>query len=98
MEEKRKWSRLNVEEKERTFISCTDSKNKGEILDMSAGGMKVTFSKPVELGAIISGEFKVPPRTGPFYMIGKVSRVTERKGAWEVGLEFEKVSTIPVNA
>ncbi|MCD6583468.1 MAG: PilZ domain-containing protein [Candidatus Omnitrophica bacterium] len=97
MEERRKFNRWYVEE-EKAVISCAGVREEGKVVDISAGGMKINLSRPVEIGSIIYGEFKILPTIGSFFVRGKVSRVMEKEGMWEVAVEFEKVSTLPLEA
>ena len=98
MEERRKFNRWYVEEEEKAVIACAGVKEEGKIVDISAGGMKINLSRPVEIGSIVSGEFKILSTISPFFVRGKVSRVIEKEGMWEVAVEFEKVSTLPLEA
>lgn len=95
MEERRKFERL-PKEREKAVISFSGSREEAEVLDISTGGMKVFFSRPVEVGSVISGEFRVTPDIGPFYVKGRINRVVQKDDRWEVAVEFEKVSTYPI--
>ncbi len=98
MEERRKFNRWYLEEKEKAVISLADTENKEEVevVDISAGGMRFFSSRPVEIGTTVYGEFKVLPNLGPYFIKGRVNRVEKRKeDAWEIAIQFEKVRTIP---
>jgi c-di-GMP-binding flagellar brake protein YcgR len=98
MEERRKFNRWRAETAERAAITYAGTKEEAEILDISAGGMRVFFPRFVDIGAVIYGEFKILPGRGPFFVRGKVIRAAEREGKWDLGIEFEKVSTLPLQA
>lgn len=93
MVEKRRFNRWHTEKGKDAVISCAGIKEKVKILDISATGMKISLSKPIALGAIIQAEFTVSSNLGPFFVKGRVMRVTEKAGLWEAAVEFEKVST-----
>ncbi len=93
MGEKRKFNRWETKKEKNAVISCAGVKKEAGILDIGAGGMKISLLNPVEVGTAIEGEFKILPFLGPFFMRGKVIRATEKDGAWEVAIEFDKIST-----
>lgn len=96
MTEKRKFNRWHTEKQKDTVISGPGIEKKVKILDISAGGMKICLPQPINVGVVIRGEFKIFPHLGPFFVKGKVIRVTEKEGVWEVAIEFEKISTAQV--
>lgn len=97
MEDRRRYNRWYLDTaEEKAFVSWSGAEESVKIIDISTGGMKIAFSRPIDVGVTIYGEFKVLPHLGPFYVRGKVSRVTEKDGMWEVVVEFEKVSTLPL--
>lgn len=97
MEERRKYNRWYLDAgEEKAVVSWAGRQENVRIIDISAGGIKMAFYEPVEIGTTIFGEFKVLPHLGPFYIRGKVKRVTENEGIWEVVVEFEKVSSLPL--
>lgn len=96
MEERRKFNRWCIEGEDKTVIECNDAKEVVSLTNVSAGGMKLSFSKPINLGSIVWSEIKVLPNMQPFFIKGEVNRVEEKGNSWEVAIEFDKVSTIPI--
>ncbi|MBU0503941.1 MAG: PilZ domain-containing protein [Candidatus Omnitrophota bacterium] len=91
MKEKRKFNRIN--KKDDAFYHKGDGKKeKCIVLDISAGGMKVALDNKLEPGNSIFGQFQILPGLGHFYICGEVVWVKGR----EVGVKFNKVSTIPL--
>lgn len=97
MEEKRQFGRWNADRQKNALVSCGGVKEEASILDISAGGMRISFPKPLDVGSTVYGEFNLMGNLGPFFVRGKVDRVKELKGIWEVAVAFEKVSTIPID-
>lgn len=98
MQERRRFNRCRLEQKAK--ILTEDSREeKGTLLDVSVGGMRVLLNKKVELGSRLSGQFKIIPHLGPFYVQGVVAWVKPVKEQdaqrWEIGVKFTKVNTIP---
>ena len=96
MEEKRKSCRWNLEEKNKAVVSYGGQEEQVTILDISAGGMKFSFSHPLDIGSILYGKFRLPSNMGPFFIKGKVDRVFQDQHNWEVAVAFEKVSAVPL--
>ena len=96
MEEKRKFNRLYLETELKTTVSYSGLKEEVEISDISAAGMKVSFLKPLDVGTIVYGEFRVLPHLGPFFVKGKISRVIQKGENFETAIEFDKVSSLPL--
>lgn len=91
MREKRKFSRIN--KKDATFFHKGDGRQeKCIVLDISVGGMKMALGAELHPGNLIFGQFQILPAIGHFYVYGEVVWV---KGN-EVGVKFNKVSTIPL--
>ena len=63
-------------------------------MDVSAGGMKVSLSHPLDLGTIVYGKFKVLPQLGPFFVRGKVIRAKKKDNRFETAIEFKNVCTL----
>jgi len=97
MEEKRKFSRWGLDN-ERAYIDLEGQKEEVQILDISIAGMRVIANRPIDKDRQVTGEFKILPNIGPFFVRGKVIWSTERDKNFESGIEFEKVSTIPLEA
>ena len=98
MDNRRTFNRWDVAGEEKMSVSCAGLDEKVDVLDISAGGMRISFPKPVEVGAVVRGEFTVIPKLGPYFIKGTVSRVTERDGAWEAAVEFNKIRAIPFSS
>ncbi|MCP4652119.1 MAG: PilZ domain-containing protein [Candidatus Omnitrophica bacterium] len=96
MDEKRGFNRWAVENSDKAVVSCADAKEEGAILDMSVSGMRVSLHKPLDVGSVVYGQFNV--LDFPYYVRGKVNRLMEIHGEWEVAIAFEKVSSVPLNA
>ncbi|OPX28315.1 MAG: hypothetical protein B1H08_06130 [Candidatus Omnitrophica bacterium 4484_171] len=93
MEDKRKFIRWN-EPKEKSAISCAELEGEVDVLDMSAGGMKILCSRHLEVGTVVYAELRIIPQIKPFFVIGKVTRSTARDNVYDVAIKFDKVSTI----
>lgn len=99
MEERRKFTRLSA--KEKTFLDKDVGNKQGSCLvDISPAGMKIIRDNEVKIGSVISGQFKILPDVGPFYIRGEVSWVKPagdktHPSHFEIGVKFNKVSTIP---
>jgi hypothetical protein len=96
MDEKRKFDRWSWQGKDKAVVCCDGSESQVNLLDVSTGGMKVCLSKSLGLGAAISGEFKILPQLGLFFVRGKVVREVKKGNIFETGIEFDKVSTVPL--
>ena len=96
MEEKRKFSRWTYEKEGRVVVSAQGRAEEAEIMDVSAGGMRVCMGHSLGVGSTISGKVTVLPKIGPFFVKGKVVRETPRDNDFEASIEFEKVSTLPL--
>jgi len=100
MEERRKFRRFST--KEKTLLDKEDgNKQEGSLVDISPGGMKTICDNEVTIGSVISGQFKILPNVGPFYIRGEVSWVKPaddktNPSHFEIGVKFNKVSTIPI--
>lgn len=94
MLEKRKFNRWYTNKKKEVLISGADIKGKKvEILDIGAGGMKVSLPHPLETGTVIRGKFEILPHLGTFFVKGEVTRVKEKEKQWEIVIKFKKIST-----
>lgn len=98
IEEKRKFNRVHAGDKGSAIITCAGLREQVPVLDVSAGGMKIAFSRPVNVGAEVYGKLNVLPNIGPFFIRGRVVRTLESDGMWKSAIEFDKVSTIPLDA
>ena len=99
MEERRKFGRCEVEQN--AEIAAEESQDeKGTLIDISTGGMKLVLNKQLKVGSRLSGSFKIVPYLGPFYVQGDVIWAKPKKQGnsrcWEVGVRFSKVKTIPI--
>ena len=95
MDERRQKQRWTVSGDKDLVVSSQDQKKQASLIDISTGGMRFSCSRPLEVGDTIEGEFSLPPSGGPFFIKGRVDRVSESSGMWEIAVVFEKVSTIP---
>ncbi|MCM8773905.1 MAG: PilZ domain-containing protein [Candidatus Omnitrophica bacterium] len=95
-EEKRKFERWNLEN-ENTQFDYKGRKEEMRILDISVRGMKILTNSPLEKFTSINCEFRILPNTAPFFVKGKVIWTAPKDSGFESGIEFEKVSTIPLN-
>ncbi len=94
MDDKRQFTRWFREGEDVAVVSCADVKDKGQIIDVSVGGMRLTMHKAVTLGETVYGQFSI--MDFPYYVRGRVNRVVPQGEAWEVAISFEKVSSIPL--
>ena len=97
MEDKRKFIRWS-EPKEKSAISCAELEGEVDVLDMSAGGMRILCSKPLEVGTVVYAELRIIPQIKPFFVMGRVTRSTARDNVYDVAIKFDKVSTIKLAA
>ena len=96
MDERRKHKRLQMAE--RTSLNKSDASEQCFLVDISPGGMKVQLEKEIKIGDPVSGQFKILPKAGPFYVKGTVTWVRKIKEAganYEIGVRFTKINTIP---
>lgn len=93
MEEKRSSKRWQQESENFGSIVCAGLREEVKVLDISIGGMKISFPKQVDIGTDLYGMVKIRPDKPPFYVSGKVVRVTQSEGFWETAIEFERVRT-----
>lgn len=97
MKERRKFARLHSQDK--AFLQKENKLEEGRVMDISPGGMRVLVSNNIKEGSIITGEFKIIPNSGNFYVLGEVMWARPAKPAsFEVGIKFSKVSTVPLRA
>lgn len=99
MQERRRFNRCKLEQKAKISHS-PNKQEKGLLLDIAMGGMRILLDGKAELGSQLFGQFKIVPYLGPFYVKGVVAWTKRVKDAgasyWEVGVKFTKVSTIPI--
>ncbi|MFA5118607.1 MAG: PilZ domain-containing protein [Candidatus Omnitrophota bacterium] len=95
MDERRKYSRWNIENNKATFGKGHEKKEV-PIADLSSGGMRVFLNETVPVGSKVTGEFRVTPQFGTYFVEGKVVWVKEstKHASHEVGVMFEKINTI----
>ena len=101
MEERRKFRRSSTKEKA-SLESKEGSKQESTLLDVGSGGMRILSESNVKPGSAISGKFKIMPDSGHFYVSGEVRWVKpttkdRHQPPYEIGIKFNKVSTIPIN-
>lgn len=100
MEEKRKFRRTPT--KEKAFLQNKEQNRQQEshLMDVSSGGMRVLSDINIKVGSPLSGQFKIMPASGNFYVTGEVIWVKPKtddpqRPAYEIGIKFHKVNTIP---
>ena len=96
MDDKRRFDRWNSKE-EKAYIDCAGTKTEVEIIDISIGGMRIATTYPIDKDREVTGEFKILPNIGSFFVKGKVVWVTKKEKDFESGIQFDKVSTIPIS-
>ncbi|MCK9594565.1 MAG: PilZ domain-containing protein [Candidatus Omnitrophica bacterium] len=101
MKERRRYTRLATKGKTSLNKDGKDAEE-GFLMDISPGGMRILLESQTRVGSVISGQFKIIPHIGPFYVKGEVAWINPLKDAqnnsnrFEVGVKFNKVSTIPI--
>jgi len=95
MNERRKFNRWEINDDKKVKIITADFSEEARLINISAGGMKAIFSRPLEIGSLVQGEISILPKGGPFYGVGKVLRLQQREKNWQVAVKFDKVSTLP---
>lgn len=98
MDERRKHKRLQMSEN--TSLNKNNADERCFLVDISPGGMKVQLEKEIKAGDTVSGQFKILPKAGPFYVKGTVTWVRplkekNRSANYEIGVRFTKINTIP---
>lgn len=99
MDERRKYRRSPA--KEKAFLKSRENNpQEGLLMDVSSGGMRISSDANIKVGTALSGQFKIMPDLGNFYVSGEViwskpaGKEAPEKG-YELGIKFNKVSTIP---
>ncbi len=101
MRERRKFFRLPSDDNA-VLEAEKGSQLQSQLLDVSSGGMRIlTHNKNIKIGNTISGQFKINPNMGNFYVRGTVVWVTSKSEtskttAYEIGIKFDKISTLPL--
>lgn len=100
MEERRKFRRSDA--KEKALLHGKETKHESSLLiDISSGGMRILSDNHIKIGSSVSGQFKIMPHMGNFYVSGEVVWAKPTKephhNAYEVGIKFTKISTIPIH-
>lgn len=96
MEEKRKFSRYNLENE--VSIELENGEKKVSMIDIGLGGMRVSSKTPLQQEKKFKGQLHILPNSKPFFVKGKVAWSTKDKNLHLAGLIFDKVSTIPLNS
>lgn len=94
VKEKRKFDRWELEDK--AHIDFEGKQEHIKILDVSIGGMRITTDFPLEKEKVFNGTFNILPQSRPFFIRGKVVWTVKKDNAFESGVIFDKVSTIPL--
>lgn len=95
MSELRRFNRLVSGDAQKATVIYAGSKEDAQLMDISAGGMKVCLSKPVSIGDSVSAKVKIHDAISDFFVAGKINRIFQRDGIWEAAVAFEKVSAVP---
>jgi hypothetical protein len=93
MEERRKFRRWHLDVEKKTILSQAGLKHEASLLDISAGGMKVSCNNSFAIGTTLNGIFELSQEGGPFYVRGRVCRLDQRDQNWEIAVVFEKIRT-----
>lgn len=101
MDERRKCRRTPAKEKA-VLESREHSRQESQLIDVSSGGIRIISDTNIKVGTIVSGKFKIMPTLGDFYISAEVAwnnpiSSQASKPLYEVGIKFNKVSTIPVH-
>jgi len=96
MDEKRKFNRWQVDNHNNAVVACEGKDRKAELIDISAGGMKLALSDHLDLGAIIYSKLDVLSDIKPFFVKGKIIRIEQKEKNFEAVVEFDQVSTVPL--
>ncbi len=102
MQEKRKFKRLATG-KETLVKEHLGKEKKATVVDISLGGMRVTLEGETKIGSFLSGQFRILPSMGPFYVNGEVIWVKLLKKdpqhpLYEVGVKFKNISAAPLES
>ncbi|MFA5362765.1 MAG: PilZ domain-containing protein [Candidatus Omnitrophota bacterium] len=102
MQEKRKFKRLATG-KETLVKEQSGKEKKAVVVDISLGGMRITLEEEAKVGNCLSGQFKILPGMGPFYVNGEVIWVNPLKkgdlhSSYDVGIKFKNISAVPLEA
>ena len=95
MDERRRFRRSPA--KEKAFLKSRENKpHEGLLMDVSSGGMRILSNANIKIGTALTGQFKIMPNLGNFYVSAEVVWSKPLSKDYEVGIKFNKVSTIPV--
>lgn len=99
MEERRKYRRTGA--KEKALLCAAHGRHEGSLMDISSGGMRIFSDTHIATGTQVSGQFKIMPHMGNFYVSGEVVWVKPAKEppafGYEIGIKFAKVSASPLS-
>jgi len=103
MEERRKFNRWYLSEKEDIELILSESNERVKVLDLSAGGAKILSSSFMDVGKTLKGKLKLSSlnfpffikEIGPYFVEGEVTRAEKEDAGWKIALKFNKVSTLP---
>jgi len=95
--ERRRYARTAIKQKV-DLSRDAESVEVGSVVDVSMGGVRVVLDKEIKRGAKLSGQLKILPSLGLFYIKGTVVWVRPfkvgNKKRWEAGVRFGKVDTL----
>lgn len=102
MHEKRKFKRL-ASGRETLVKENGQQEKKAIVTDISLGGMRITLAENIKEGSFLSGQFKILPGMGPFYVNGEVVWVKPVKKnsasfSCEAGVKFKNISVVPLDS
>jgi len=95
MEEKRQFNRWDWEDK--AYVDLERGREEVRILDISVGGMRIVTDSALDRTKGLTGEFKILPNIGSFFVKGKIIWTQSKGNSFESGIVFDKVSTIPLS-
>ena len=95
MEDKRRFDRWGLDNN--AYIDLGGEKKEVQVADVSIGGMRIVTNSPLDKNKVITSEFKILPNIGPFFVKGRIIWTTDKEGAFESGVIFDKVSTAPLS-
>ena len=96
MNEKRKSKRWYIGGEKKTIIEYHGAHKEASIMDLSAGGIKISLSTPINSGDIIYGKLDILSKLRPFFIKGIVIRVKKNENMFETVIEFKKIAPLPL--
>ena len=91
MEERRRSNRWQPQLKCTSTIRHDGIEEDVQIVNVSSGGMKATFSNPLSIGVELHGRLKILPDSEALFVKGTVLRVEARGDMWDAAVRFDNV-------